>query len=410
MKRRLVSFTALVIAFRAAAVFAQDPALAQAAVYRIRMSIADDLGEVAGSLDVQYTNRERAPIGSIVFFLFPNLTPGSLEIREARVAGRRVLPEYRQKRSVLVVRLPAPLAAGVKVSIGLDYSVSVPAGSDGTYGLLSHGEGYLSLAFAYPMIPSRGAWNHPLPVAYGDFLTNDASSYFAQVFVPAGYEIAAPGTVTRRKAPGGRTDVSISLAPARDLYMAVARGWVRSERRENGVTVASYAARDAGDSSKLVISTALSALACFGRRFGPYPYDALTFVSLPFDAYGCEFSGIVLESARLHDPAFVDRGVPSLILLESTTAHEAAHQWFYGIVGSDQLLKPWLDEGIAQYATLLYYRDRCGETGARSTRRRSAAPSCTAGPRSSSRRCPTAWAPRPSTGSCASTAGDSGGR
>ena len=88
-------------------------------------------------------------------------------------------------------------------------------------------------------------------------------------------------------------------------------------------------------------------------------------MSLPFDAYGCEFSGIVLESSRLHDPSFEDKSVPSRVLLEATTAHEVAHKWFYGIVGSDQLLEPWLDEGIAQYATLLYYQDRYGEAGAR---------------------------------------------
>jgi hypothetical protein len=282
MKRQFVLFTALVIAFRAAVVFAQDPALAQAAVDRIRMTIADKLEEVAGSLDVQYMNSGRDPLGSVVFFLFPNLTPGSLDILEVRVGGRRVLPEYRQKRSVLVVPLPTPLGSGEKVTIGLDYTVSVPA---------------------RPVRRFPGQRREPL---------------LRPGFCPSRVRDCRPGTVTRRKAPGGRTDVSISLAPARDLSMAISKDWVRTERGQNGVTVASYMARDAEDSSRQVLSIALAALDCFGRRFGPYPLDALTFVSLPFDAYGCEFSGIVLVSARLHDPSFrVDhrpRGRPPMVL------------------------------------------------------------------------------------------------
>jgi len=170
MKRRFVFFTALVIAFRAAAVFAQDPALAQAAVYRIRMTIADDLEEIAGSLDVEHTNSGRDPLGLVVFFLFPNLTPGSLDIREARAAGRKVQTEHRQNRSTLIVPLPSPLARGMEPS-------------------------------------------------------------------PAGYEIAAPGTVTRRKAQGKRRDRGQLLGKrcggfleARDLDRPFCAGLPRSAR------------------------------------------------------------------------------------------------------------------------------------------------------------------------------------
>jgi aminopeptidase N len=40
--------------------------------------------------------------------------------------------------------------------------------------------------------------------------------------------------------------------------------------------------------------------------------------------------------------------------------HETAHQWFYGIVGNNQWEDAWLDEGLAEYATVafLYQKDR----------------------------------------------------
>jgi aminopeptidase N len=35
--------------------------------------------------------------------------------------------------------------------------------------------------------------------------------------------------------------------------------------------------------------------------------------------------------------------------------HEVAHQWWYSVVGNDQVDEPWLDEALANYSTALYY-------------------------------------------------------
>ncbi len=43
--------------------------------------------------------------------------------------------------------------------------------------------------------------------------------------------------------------------------------------------------------------------------------------------------------------------------------HEVAHQWWYNVVGNDQVNHPWLDEALAQYSTYLYFRDTYGEAG-----------------------------------------------
>jgi aminopeptidase N len=40
--------------------------------------------------------------------------------------------------------------------------------------------------------------------------------------------------------------------------------------------------------------------------------------------------------------------------------HEVGHQWFYGVVGNDQLLDPWLDEGAATFTEILYYEAAVG--------------------------------------------------
>ena len=49
--------------------------------------------------------------------------------------------------------------------------------------------------------------------------------------------------------------------------------------------------------------------------------------------------------------------------MEATIAHEVGHQWFYNLVGNDQLDDPWLDESLTQFATLQYFIDEYGKAG-----------------------------------------------
>jgi aminopeptidase N len=39
------------------------------------------------------------------------------------------------------------------------------------------------------------------------------------------------------------------------------------------------------------------------------------------------------------------------------SAHETAHQWWYGLVGNDQALEPWLDEALCTYMERIFYEN-----------------------------------------------------
>ena len=47
-------------------------------------------------------------------------------------------------------------------------------------------------------------------------------------------------------------------------------------------------------------------------------------------------------------------------MIEFVTAHEVAHQWWHGIVGSDSREHPVVDEALAQYSAIVYLEDRYG--------------------------------------------------
>jgi aminopeptidase N len=48
---------------------------------------------------------------------------------------------------------------------------------------------------------------------------------------------------------------------------------------------------------------------------------------------------------------------------ERSTAHEVAHQWWYALVGNDQINEPWVDEGLTEFSALYYFEKRYGQAG-----------------------------------------------
>lgn len=90
-----------------------------------------------------------------------------------------------------------------------------------------------------------------------------------------------------------------------------------------------------------------AALTGFGLRYGAYPYDVLTLVDGPRGsggAMGMEYPTLITGGVSWPSPARVPRP-------ESVTVHEFGHQYWYGLVGSNEFEESWLDEGFNTYST-----------------------------------------------------------
>jgi hypothetical protein len=84
----------------------------------------------------------------------------------------------------------------------------------------------------------------------------------------------------------------------------------------------------------------------YGEWFGPYPYGYITVVDPAFqsESDGMEYPTFLTGRSRWLAPE-------STQTPESTTAHEVGHQWWYGIVATNEFEHAWMDEGINTYAT-----------------------------------------------------------
>jgi aminopeptidase N len=189
------------------------------------------------------------------------------------------------------------------------------------------------------------------------------SFFVVRVTAPADVKVVASGREVSRSEAGENQILIFAAGPARDFYVAASPSYEEISQTVGELTVRSFAPPNLRQGSQMAADVARRAIEIFGARYAPYPYTELDIVSTPTLALGIEYPGVIAITSRIYTLDQDFRGTPASVYLESTVAHEVGHQWFYNLVGGDQLDDPWLDESLTQYATLQYYADAYGAAG-----------------------------------------------
>lgn len=340
--------------------------LTGASIYHIDLQITNDYRTVIGREQILYTNQEDIPLGEIYLRLFANVIGGRMEISNVSVDGVAVEPSYESANSAARLLLDHSLQPGAQAVVAVEFNVQVPTDLGGSYGLLSYLNGVLALDSVYPSIPAFGplGWYSQPPPQNADLTFNDAAFYLVRVTAPVNLTLVASGSEVEREAIDDTQVVLYALGPGRDFYIAGSEDYEKwSLTTSTGVVVNSYAPADLEPSAQLALETARDAIEIYTNRFGAYPYSEFDVAGTTMLALGIEYPGMTGISIDLYDPNATLGGTPSRVYLQSATAHEVGHQWFYNAVGDDQIHEPWLDESITQYITGLYYLDSAGQGG-----------------------------------------------
>ncbi|MEW6084247.1 MAG: M1 family metallopeptidase [Chloroflexota bacterium] len=333
--------------------------LGNASVYHIELNIADNLYELSGTQAVRYTNNEDIPLDEIRFRLFPNILGGKMQISDLRVSGESAAPRYGLRNSLMIVPLAEALDPGERVVLHMDFSVRVPQSVELNYGVLAYEEDVLALAHAYPMIAvyNREGWNAEIPPQSGDVAFADASFYLVRVTTPKDVTLVTSGRTIGVEEAGQVQILNVASGPARDFYLAASPDYEETAQTFGDVIIRSYAPKNLENGSRAAVEIASRALEKFNARYTNYPYTELDIVATPTLALGIEYPGMIAITSWIYD------GNGEHPYFESTIVHEVGHQWFYNLVGDDQLDEPWLDEALAQFATLQFYADEYGAEG-----------------------------------------------
>jgi hypothetical protein len=99
------------------------------------------------------------------------------------------------------------------------------------------------------------------------------------------------------------------------------------------------------DQSDRYLSVLKQSMQKLDEWYGPYPYKQITLIDPEpgSEMGGMEYPTLITGDAHWWEPSWLYYG------LEVTVAHEFGHQYWYGMVATNEFEEPWLDEGINSY-------------------------------------------------------------
>lgn len=252
-------------------------------------------------------------------------------------------------RTVMAVPLPASVQPNQSITLDISWKSKIPRTVDRT-GVVGD---YFFLGQWFPKIgvlESGGTWNcHQFHAATEFF--SDYGIYDVRMKVPRGWPLAATGEERERKNEAdGTTLHRYYQEDVHDFAWTTSPDYVeRRERFEQEglppVDVRLMLQPEHLRQAPRHFEAARAALRYYGEWFGPYPYSRLTIIDPAWQsrADGMEYPTLFTVGTSLLNPD-ADFYSPD------TVVHEAGHQWWHGVVGSNEFEDAWLDEGINQYA------------------------------------------------------------
>ena len=391
--------------------------------YKINFEIDFDARTFKGTEKVRWVNRDNRPASVLYFHLYANMraplqrnaapalqAPDEprIEISEVRAAATRAPQPFSldEQGTVLRVNLREPVAANSAAEIEISFKGSVPEIDAEETGLLVHVlqqvgaalrseremrrardinyrcRGVMLLGTSYPVLAARAndEWQRKVEPTIGDMIFAETADYEVTIDAPsdvAFYTSTRTRATSARSARAGNTVREFSGENLRDFALIGGRSLRAAERTIGDVTVRSIFMAEHEATGQRVLSAAADAVRVYSARFGALPHKLVSIVDAPLVAGlgSAEFSGLgVIASAFYVDfdsPSM--RNLPEIVReqrasledsLEFTVAHVVAQQWWGVAVGNNPERDPVLDEALANWSALLYYRDIHGEARA----------------------------------------------
>jgi len=319
---------------------------------RARVELDAEHPRVYVSQDTHYTNRAHVPLDSIYFRLFPNKPSygSALTFSEVTVEGQEAQLDYEAEDTAVGVALPSPLQPGQSTDLHMEYEVTVPVQNVRGYGTFNYQDGVLLLSNFYAMaaVYEDTGWNLSLAPDYGDPTYSETSFFTVEITVPQDVTVITSGSTTAKHDNGDGTVTWTCISgPMRDFMVVVGDDFESSSCAVGYIRLKSYYRPQDKQAGEQALGYARNCLRAYQQSFGPYPFAELDVVEAPIYAGGMEYPGLIMIAERYYP----DGGE----YFEFVTAHEVAHQWWYSMVGNDQVNVPWLDESLTNFSTVYYY-------------------------------------------------------
>jgi Peptidase family M1 domain len=382
--------------------------------YSIDVSLNDKLHILDGFESIEYINHSPDTLHFIWFHLWPNaykndktafsdqlLENGSTAFyfsdKEDKGYINRLdfkvnsitasLQDHPQHIDIAKLILPSPLAPGEKIIISTPFHVQLPYNfSRGGH----DGESYQATQwYPKPAVYDKDGW-HPMPyLDQGEFYS-EFGNFDVRITVPENYVVAATGQlqttaekewlksrkdytwtpVKKKIKKAGATKIVTQKFPSSAVNIKTLRytqtnvhdfAWFADKRfivqqdtcqlaSGKTITVSSFYTPAHTQEWKNSLSFAKDAVRTRSNWIGEYPFETLSVVQGP-ESFG---GGMEYPTITVLSP------IKDQTSLDITIAHEIGHNWFYGILGTNERKFPWMDEGLNSFYDNRYLQLKYG--------------------------------------------------
>lgn len=204
----------------------------------------------------------------------------------------------------------------------------------------------VNLANFYPILCGieNGAFYECVYYANGDPFFSDPSDYSVTFTRDKALKAAASGELILETETGEKLTSRYGIKSARSFALVLSEKFSVLREKSDGTEILYYYYDDESPDESLL--TASRALSLFSEKWGKYPYKTYSVVQTPFVQGGMEFTALTYIGGDLESSAF-----------KEVIAHETAHQWWQTVVGNNEIEHPFIDEGLAEYSTVLFYEN-----------------------------------------------------
>lgn len=365
--------------------------------YDIQVALNDKSHILRGFEKIKYTNRSSDSLKFIFMHVYPNAyrndrsefakqqvengetafyyshkdQRGFIDSLEFKVDEVPVgVSEYNNFQDVLVLELNEPLAPNTSIEITTPFRVVLPE----VFSRMGH-SGYnyqITQWYPKPAVYDKAGWHPMTYLDQGEFYS-DFADYKMTLTLPEDYWVAANAQLKSstesdriktalhaNKANGklnGQADSNISLPSVKALKTIQFEqkrihdlAWVASRNFKMLHTTSKLASGKEVEcyvfylpqhvsvyqGSELKLAEMVRALSDW---VGEYPYEQVVIVDAKLLAGGgMEYPGLSIIGQ-----------VGSKPMLHRVMAHEVAHNWFYGVLASNEREHPWMDEGMTTF-------------------------------------------------------------
>jgi len=386
--------------------------------YRMDVKLDPDSRTVSGTQRLTWRNPDNVPVDELQFHLYLNAfrnnestfmresggmhrgntasadNPwGGIEVRSMRIADdegdlqpglpsgpdRDLTPRMRfiqpddgnaEDRTVMAVSLPEAVQPGETIALDITFESRLPEVVARTgWKMADTGNPLFFVAQWFPKIAvyevpgqryvpedaPRGAWNahqfHENSEFYADFGTYDVT-----MTVPNGYVVGASGIRDSIVEGDSLTTIRHLADDVHDFAWTASEDYLEFEQQWRHVTVRALVRPAHRGQAQRHIDAAIVGLEYFDKWVGEYPYTTLTVVDAIGGANGMEYPTLITAGTTYGLPM----GVRAL---ELVTIHEFGHQYFYGLLASNEFEEAWLDEGMNSYLESKIVDDAYGSGG-----------------------------------------------